>query len=152
MGRPEYTKPIIGFIATNHKDIYALSLWQVGIHVISNGVKGVYEITKNDIRNIIAESGKDIFIRSLRGILVPNIMYFLVNGEYIGWSLPDCGSHNETSYFAYFRIDSEYLAMRYMKTEKRFKPYTFYSHENFKKYREATIQKEIPTIWPTSQI
>ena len=31
--------------------------------------------------------------------------------------------------------------MRYMKTEKRFKPYTFYSHENFKKYREATIKK-----------
>ncbi|MBO4434524.1 MAG: hypothetical protein J5769_03610 [Bacteroidales bacterium] len=136
-------------VPTNHKEIYALSLNQVGVHSIDNGVKGRYEITNNDLRNIIAETGKDKYIRSIRGSLVPKIIEVLEKGEYAGWGLPDKGSHEEAACFVYYRIVFEqpvYLAMRYMKTEKVFKPYSFYSEENFRKYREERVKKEIPTI------
>lgn len=140
--------PIIAAAPMNHRVIYSISAQQVGTHHFNNGLEGDYEITNNDLRNIISESGKDKNIRDIRGALIPRIKEVVENGEYVGWS-PDDGSHPGVAYFTYYSKTigrKVYLAMRYMKTEKRYKPYTFYSEQNFKKYRAPKIKKGIPTI------
>ncbi len=95
-----------------------------GKYKLCNGLIGIYEITRRDLHSIVYEMSKEI--TSQRREIVMAIRDIIENGEYIGWSMPDNGTHQESAFFVYYCKSFEgnvYVGMRFIRERKVFKPY-----------------------------
>ncbi len=121
---------------------------QIGSYTFTNEISGTYEVTKKDLRNLIHKIGQDKDLAEIKVEVANNIRSIVETGEYVGWSIPDKGKHTDVAYFAYYSKELSkkvYLGMRFMKSEKTFKPYAVYSEDGFKQ-RVNKIEKGKPTI------
>ena len=121
---------------------------QIGSYTFTNEISGTYEVTRKDLRNLIHKIGQDKDLAEIKTEVANNIRSIVETGEYVGWSAPDDGKHPEVAYFAYYSKELSkkvYLGMRFMKSEKTFKPYAIYSEDGFKE-RVNKIEKGKPTI------
>lgn len=120
----------------------------IGNHLFNNGIKGVLNISKKDIRNLKWETGKDRNLRGKKEELATKVLDVVVNGQYEGWAYPDEGKHSETAFFSYFSKEygeKVYLALRKLKTDNVYKPYAFYNEDGFR-LRKDKIKKGEPIM------
>lgn len=135
-------------ISVAENDTLSLASSQIGRYELNNTISGEYEITKKDLRGIIHKIGGDKGLSEIKETVVTNIRNVIENGDYLGWDSPDNGKHEEVAYFAYFGKEigrKVYIGLRFMRSERLFKPYAVYSEDGFKERRQR-IREGVPTI------
>ena len=114
----------------------------------SNGIQGVLEITKSDIKTIAFKNIPDYEFNEEKNILALDIPSFLESASYLGWAETVPGKHPEAAYFVYYskKTKREFiLCLRNMKSTGLFKPYAIISKERLAVDLEGReIHKEKP--------
>ena len=110
---------------------------------IHNGVDGIVQVTKSDIRTIIGKNTTDDKFNAKKNEFAKDLKSFIEKAEYMGYREVEDGKHKEADIFIYHKVvDGEdfYLCTRRLTENGIYKPYAIINKRYFD-YNAKNIKK-----------
>lgn len=109
-----------------------------------DGINGVFELTKSDIKTIVSKNTSDNKFNAIKNAIAKDIEGYLRKANYTGWRETVPGKHPESEYFEYYDrtiMIKTYLCVRVMKGSGIKKPYAIIDQNTFKE-EVGSVHKE----------